>query len=122
MPPLKQQRAERMTWIYWPTTLEEWTYHVIFMWIVPVIIVKIIRNHKIKASILKGIHGLGQIKPMRFLRGGVWVKFKKVGWVRSSWADKENGYLVNKFDGGQFHVKFNLIEKVEDYGHKWRKP
>lgn len=44
------------------------------------------------------------------------MKFKVQGWVQCTWADKEAGYLYNRFDGGMFHRKFNMVEKIEDYG------
>lgn len=58
---------------------------------------------------------LPDIKIYRWYKGGLWVHFATNEWIQCTWYDKELGYINNKFDGGMFHIKFNLITKIEDY-------
>lgn len=54
-------------------------------------------------------------KIVRRASGGLWIKFDSQGWIQCKWADKKEGYVWNKFDGGMFHRTFNAIQEIEDY-------
>lgn len=67
---------------------------------------------KTKLALLKKV---STTKIYRRWKGKVWVCYKGAGWIQTEWVNRENGYLRNKFDGGQFHKSFNLIIEIEDY-------
>jgi hypothetical protein len=53
----------------------------------------------------------------RALEGGVWIRFERAGWHKTSWANKKAGYLNNHYTGGTYHRQLRDILVIEEYPH-----